>query len=175
MKHILSVFAAVSLPLHAGLISIGEHVDIRWRWESSAVWSCQAVTDSSGEIARESSSVFFSLSDKPNVSGNPAISGARVSQPASAAFAFTGVPVGEPLWIAVQGTPGIGEAWPGMENNQNAGTFGSYIPADSRVSQTTPRPWIKISLVSYVPPPGTAACFSLWNTSTGSLDVDFRY
>lgn len=154
--------------MHAGLVSLGEHVDVRWRWESSGVWTCQAVTQGDSAAVYETQDVFFPLADKPYAAGNPANSGSRVSQPVSASFAFTGVPVGEPLWIAVQGTPGIGEAWPGLENNQNAGTFGSYIPADSRVSQTNARPWIKISLDGYTPPPGTSACFSLWNTVSGS-------
>jgi surface-anchored protein len=165
-SYILTLFVAV--PLHAGLIPIGEHVDVRWRWETPGVWTCQAVTDSNGEVAHETPDVSFPLSDKPYVAGNPANSGARFTQPASAAFAFTGVPVGQPLWIAVQGTPGIGEAWPGLENNQNAGTFGSYIPSDLRASQITARPWIKISLDGYTPPLGTASYFSLWTTSSGS-------
>jgi surface-anchored protein len=168
MKYSLSAIIAAVGQLHAGLISLAEHVDIRWKWSSAGGWTCEAVTDSNGEIAYGAHEVFLPLSDKPNVSGNPANSGARFTQPVSAAFAFTGVPAGQPLWVAVQGTPGIGEAWPGMENNQDAGTFGSYIPGDPRVSQTTARPWIKISLDGYTPPPGTAASFSLWNTSTGT-------
>ena len=165
---ILTLIFATASQLHAGLIPMAEHVDIRWRWETPGVWTCQAVTDSNGEVAHETPDVSFPLSDKPYVAGDPANSGARFTQPASAAFAFTGVPVGQPLWIAVQSTPGIGESWPGLENNQYAGTFGSYIPSDLRVSQTTARPWIKISLDGYTPPPGTASHFSLWTTSTGS-------
>lgn len=157
--------------LQAGLIPIGEHVDVRWRWETAVGWTCQAVTDSNGETAHPSQDVFFPLADKPYVAGNPALSGARFAQPASAAFAFTGVPAGQALWIAVQGTPGIDEAWPGLENNQLAGTFGSYIPSDPRVSQMTARPWIKISLDGYTPPPGTAAHFSLWTTSGSTPKV----
>lgn len=161
------MFAAAA-PLHAGLTSLGEHVDIRWRWEAPGGWTCEAVTDSNGEVAYAVDAVFLPLSDKPYAAGNPADSGARFTQPASAAFAFTGVPAGQPLWVAVQGTPGTGEAWPGLENNQEAGTFGSYIPDDPRVSQSTARPWIRISLDGYTPPPGTNAHFSLWNTTSGS-------
>lgn len=166
MRYMSFVAAAGMLPLHAGLIPLGEHLDIRWRWTGGG-WTCQAVTNGNGEIEHDTNTAFLPLSDKPNVPGNPTISGARFTQPSSASFAFTGVQPGGPLWIAVQGTPGVGEAWPGFENNQNAGTFGSYIPADSRVSQTTARPWIRISLVSHTPPPGTDADFSLWNTSGG--------
>jgi surface-anchored protein len=161
----------IAAPLHAGLLPIGEHVDIRWRWQTSVGWTCEAVTDSNGEVSHQTRDVFFPLSDKPYVAGNPANSGARFSQPSSAAFAFTGVSAGQPLWIAVQGTPGIGEAWPGLENNQSPGTFGSYIPSDPRVSQTTARPWIRISLDSYTPPPGTDARFSLWTTSGSTPKV----
>jgi surface-anchored protein len=168
MKHLLvSIITFGLLPLHAGLIPLGVHVDIRWRWTAQDGWTCQAVTDGNGEVAYDTDNVFLPLSDKPNVPGNPAISGARFTQPASASFAFTGVQPGGPLWIAVQGTPGVGEAWPGIENNQNAGSFGSYIPADPRVSQSMARPWIRISFVSHTPPPGTAAHFSFWSVSGG--------
>lgn len=168
MKHALLTFiAAGTLPLPAGLLPLGEHVDIRWRWTAGGGWTCQAVTAGNGETAYDTNAVFLPLSDKPNVAGNPANSGARFVQPGSSNFAFTGALPGEPLWIAVQGTPGTGEAWPGIENNQNAGTFGAYIPADSRVSQINPRPWIRVSLVSHTPPSGTDADFSLWTTSGG--------
>ncbi len=165
MKLSLSALIAAAGTLHAGLTPIAEHVDIRWKWTALDGWTCQAITDSNGEVAYEPQNIFFAFSDKPYAAGNPANSGARFTQPASAAFAFTGVAPGQPLWVAVQGTPGIGEAWPGLENNQDTTTFGSYIPSDLRVSQTLARPWLKISLVSYTPPPGTDSHFSLWTTS----------
>jgi surface-anchored protein len=149
----------------SGLTPLGEHVDLRWRWESPA-WTCEAVSVTGGEIRRDTEGVFMPLSDKPYIAGSPPVSGARLTQPASSSFDFTGVPDGQPLWVAVQGTPGIGEAWPGFENNQS-GVFGSYIPADTRLSQTTARAWIRVSLVFYQPPHGKDAHFSLWNTSTG--------
>lgn len=150
----------------SGLIPLGEHVDLRWRWESPA-WTCHAVTDIGGEISRDPETVFLPLADKPYSAANPSISGARFTQPANPDFDFTGVPAGGPLWIAVQGTPGNGEAWPGFENNQSA-VLGSYVPTDTRVSQTTARRWIRVSLVSYQPPHGKNARFSLWNTSSGN-------
>ncbi len=168
MKTFLSFIFAATAPLQAGLTSIGEHVDIRWRWQTSGGWTCQAITNSAGEVAHPLDGVFLPLSDKPRDTVNQKNSGARFAQPASAAFAFTGVPAGQPLWMAVQGIPGTGEAWPGMDNAQSAGTFGSYIPADARVSQSQARPWIRVELDSYTPPPGTNAHFSLWNTTSGS-------
>lgn len=165
-KLLLHILLAPSV--FAGLSPVDEHVDIRWRWEPPGGWTCQIVTDSNGEILRHPDEVFFVLSDKPYAAANPSNSGARFTQPSSPAFSFTGVPAGQPLWVAVQGTPGIGEAWPGFDNNQSAGTFGSYIPSDLRVSQTTARPWIRISLDHYTPPHGTNASFSLWTTS-GSM------
>ena len=160
-----TLILATASQLHAGLIPLGEHVDIRWRWETPGLWTCQAVTDSDGEIARETKDVFFPLSDKPNLSG-----GARFTQPTSAAYAFTGVAAGEPLWTAVQGTPGVGETWPGFENNQDAGTFGTYFETDTRLPQpqTIAREWITVHLknISYQ---GTGAnpAFSLWTFSSG--------
>jgi surface-anchored protein len=168
MKQILAYILCVS-PAGAGLIPLGEHVDVRWRW-ASAEWTCNAVTYGGVETAWDTRDVFFPLSDKPYSASNPAVSGARFTQPASAAFDFTGVPDGQPLWIAVQGTPGVGECWPGFQNNQSA-VFGSYIPSDTRVSQTLARPWIRISLLEYLPPHGTNAHFSLWNTTTGQPPV----
>jgi surface-anchored protein len=148
---------------HGGLTPLGEHVDVRCHFESGA-WGCVLRTD--GQIF-DPQTAFLPLADKPYVNGNPAISGARHTQPSNPAFAFTGVQPGDPLWIAVQGTPGVGEAWPGIRNDQVAGTFGSYIPTDLRVSQVTARPWIRLTLVDYQPPHGKTSHFSMWNTVTG--------
>ena len=156
---ILLLTLVAAAPLHAGLIPLGEHVDIRWRWTSSGGWTCHAVGEDG--VERDPDTVFLPLSDKPYANG-----GSRFTQPASGNFAFTGVPEGEPLWAAVQGTPGIGEAWPGFENNQPPGTFGSYIPEDERLSSIE-APWIKISLVSHTPPAGSESHFSMWTTSGG--------
>lgn len=159
--NILLLIVAAAAPLHAGLLPLGEHVDIRWRWATAAGWTCRAVTDSNGELEHDPDTVFLPLSDKPYANG-----GSRFAQPASENYDFTGVADGEPLWIAVQGTPGDGEAWPGFENNQPPGTFGSYIPEDERLSPIEAA-WIKISLVSYTPPAGSGSHFSLWTTSGG--------
>lgn len=163
MKTFLSIAILTSALVQAGLQPLGEHVDIRCHF-SAGEWECVLKTDSA---AYESSAAFLPLADKPYVNGNPAIAGARHTQPASAAFFFTGASAGQPLWIAVQGTPGIGEAWPGFRNDQPEGTFGSYIPADTRVSQTSARPWIRLTLVDYEAPQGIVSHFSLWNTITG--------
>jgi surface-anchored protein len=66
----------------------------------------------------------------------------------------------------VQGTPGAGEAWPGFDNKQTTSTFGSYVPSDARVSQSSAQPWIKVSLASYTPPHGKTSHFSMWNSGT---------
>lgn len=163
MKHAaLSAIFASSFS-HAGLEPLGVHVDIRCQF-SGGEWDIGLKTDTESFAP---DAAFLPLADKAYVNGNPAASGARHTQPASAAFAFTGVPAGQPLWIAVQGTPGIGEAWPGFRNDQPEGSFGSYIPADARVSQTSARPWIRLTLVDYQPPHGIASHFSMWNTTTG--------
>ena len=167
MKRIAFFAILTSTLVQAGLQPLGEHVDIRCQF-TAGEWDSRLKTDSA---AYESSAVFLPLADKPYVNSNPAISGARHVQPANAAFSFTGAPVGQPLWIAVQGTPGIGEAWPGFRNDQAEGTFGSYIPSDPRVPQGTARPWIRIQLVDYQPPHGTTSHFSLWNTVSGQPTV----
>ena len=164
LKHTLTASLAAG-PLHAGLVPLGEHVDIRSHFVGGT-WSNVLRVDSRPEPYLPTEA-FLPLSDKP-VSSNPALSGARQTQPGSASFAFTGAQPGDPIWTAVQGTPGIGEAWPGFDNNQAPGTFGSYIPGDPRVSQVNPRPWIKLTLEDYQPPHGKTSHFSLWNSTTGN-------
>lgn len=151
-----------------GLISLGGHVDLRWRWEGTNGWTVKALADSDSENLYDPPDFFLPLSDKPYAAGDVSNSGARFSQPASPAFAFTGVEPGQPLWIAVQGTAGLGEAWPGFENNQAASTFGSYRMIDPRITDSTPRPYITITLESYTPPPGTQSQFSMWSSVTAS-------
>jgi surface-anchored protein len=158
--------------LAAGLAPLGEHVDILWTYMSATdQWTGQAKTaGTGGDVMWEFDDVFFPLSDKPYSATTPSNSGARNTQPSSSAYAFTGVAEGEPLWIAVQGTPGVGEVWPGFENNQAAGTLGSYFETDTRLPQpqTTAREWITVHLknVSYQ---GTGAnpAFSVWTVSGG--------
>lgn len=163
MKSLLltALLAVLQQDAKAGLLPIREHVDIVWTW-SSGTWTCNAVTGSASHIP---STVFMSMTDKPYVNGSASTSGSRFTQPSSSSFNFTGASLGAPLWIAVQGTPGTGEAWPGFDNKQSAGTFGSYIPSDTRVSQTTAREYIRVSLAGYTPPPGTSSHFSMWTTS----------
>lgn len=159
-----AISASLLLQARAGLIPIREHVDIVWTWSGGA-WNCAAATSAA---SHDPSSVFLSLTDKPYVNGSASTSGSRFTQPSSSSFQFTGAAAGAPLWIAVQGTPGTGEAWPGFDNKQAAGTFGAYIPSDPRVSQTTAREYLRISLAGYTPPPGQDAHFSMWTTS-GSI------
>jgi hypothetical protein len=162
-KHSLIWSLALS-PLHAGLVPLGEHVDIRSHFVGG-VWRNVLRVDSR-PTPYDCAAAFLPLSDKP-VASDSSISGARQIQPASASFAFTGALPGDPIWTAIQGTPGNGEAWPGFDNDQAFGTFGSYIPDDLRVSQENPRPWIKITLAGYQPPPGKTSHFSLWNSTPG--------
>lgn len=174
MRKSIIVFLLVSVGGHlsAGLVSIGEHVDVRWTYNGTAdQWTGRAkTTGSGGDVLWNFDDVFFPLSDKAYSSGNPANSGARNIQPASAAYSFTGVAAGSPLWIAVQGTPGVGEVWPGYENNQTAGTLGSYLETDSRLPQpqTISREWITIRLKSVTyEGSGATPAFSMWTVSGG--------
>jgi len=163
MKSIIFSLILASGFARANLEPLGVHVDIRCHF-TDGEWNCILKTDSD---SFEPSSAFLPLADKAYVNGSPALSGARHTQPGSTSFAFTGAQPGDQIWIAVQGTPGIGEAWPGARNDQPDGTFGAYIPADTRLSQATARPWIRLTLVDYQPPHGIASHFSLWNTTTG--------
>lgn len=162
MKHsTLLLGAALCLPLHAGLQSLGVHLDVRSEYVDGA-WENKLRVDGPPGFW-EPSLVFLPLSDRAT-----SLSGARATQPSSSLFTFTGASPGDPLWRAAQGSPGIGDVWPGFDNDQSGGTFGEYIPADSRVSQSTARAWIKVSLVNYTPPPGKSSHFSMWNSSSGN-------
>lgn len=173
MKSILAIFTFVSTASAGGLIPIVSHVDIRCHYEPggwniglvTSEWTFDPTGSPDGIFAPDAA--FLSLSDKPIIAGNASISGARSTQPANSAFAFTGAQPGEPIWLAVQGTPGAGEAWPGFANDQPAGTFGSYLPNDPRVPQVNARPYLRISLVDYHPPHGKTSHFSMWSSTTG--------
>lgn len=173
MKSIISLLPLLAPMAHSGLISIGGHVDIRNHYENGAWNVALRTSDFTSDPTNSPDGVFaptaafLALSDKPYSSTNPAESGARALRPASGSFDFIGAEPGAPVWRAVQGTPGIGEAWPGFDNDQAAGTFGSYIPNDSRVPQGNARPYIRISLVDYQPPHGKASHFSMWNSTSG--------
>ena len=160
MKFLIAPLAVLPSLAMAGLIPLGEHVDIRCHF-TSGEWDIHMLTSSGRQ---EVDAVFLPLSDKPYAQNTTSTSGARTTQPPSSAFAFTGAQPGESIWFAPLGTPGIGEAWPGFDNDQPSGTFGSYIPNDPRVSQTTARPWIRIALVDYEPPHGKSSHFSMWET-----------
>jgi surface-anchored protein len=160
------------MPLSAGLVPLGEHVDVRWNYQkASQQWTCQALTRGPGgaDVFWNFDTVFLPLSDKP-YTGTPAESGARSVQPDGAAYAFTGVAPGESIWFAVEGTPGVGEVWPGFENNQPAGTYGAFFSSDTRLSQpqNVAREWIKVAFKGMIYQ-GTGAnpAFSLFTFSGG--------
>lgn len=169
---IAAAFGIGSGTLTAGLVSIGEHVDVRWTYDGLADhWTGRARTTGTGsDVMWNFDDVFFPLSDKAYSASSPSNSGARNIQPVSAAYAFTGVAAGQPLWIAVQGTPGVGEVWPGFESNQPAGTLGSYLETDTRLPQpqTISREWITVRLKNvYYQGTGATPAFSLWTVSGG--------
>jgi surface-anchored protein len=161
----------------AGLVSLGGHVDLRWNYEkTSRQWTCQGVYAGAGGVDEvwAAKDFFLPLGDKPYRATMPTQSGARVVQPSSAAYAFTGVAAGMPLWLAVQGTAGTGEAWPGFDNTQGAGTFGEYLEADARLTQpqTLARPWIQVMLKDvFYQGMGATPFFSMFTGSGSSLRV----
>jgi len=162
---------------HAGLTPLGEHIDVRATYDRNAdTWTCHALTAGTGgsEVTWDFDTVFLPLSDRPYSASTPSASGARHVQPVSSAYTFTGVAPGNPIWIAVQGTPGIGEAWPGFENAQGSGIFGEYLEADTRLAQpqTLARPWIRIALESVAyQGAGNGPAFSMWTVSGSSPRV----
>ena len=170
MKRLLYLCGVLMGNALGGLTPITGHVDSRWEFQEDA-WSHELRFYLTDEVVENPAAVlaadeaFLSLSDKPYDANDRTNSGARFFRPNSTAYDFTGTPANEPIWLAVQGTAGLGEAWPGIDNDQLATDFGSYIPNDPRVSQTTPQPYIRLSLLNYQPPHGKVSHFSMWNTA----------
>ena len=171
-NQLLTLFTAFAAsPVCEALTPLGEHLDQQWTYDRTAdQWTCKALTSGPGgtNILWDFNDVFLPLSDKTYNASTPANSGARSIQPTAAAYAFTGIAAGLPIWLAVQGTPGIGEAWPGFENAQTTGTFGEYKETDSRLSQpqTLARPWIRVALKSYIyQGTGVTPTYSMWTVS----------
>lgn len=147
---------------------ITEHVDIRFNYvPATEHWTCALryggdYDDPDHEA--DSETVALPARDFPGTS-----QGERFTQPANAAFAFTGAAVGSPLWICPQSS--YGYTWPGFANVQQVGTFLSYYSADARTEATAR--WITIHLVEVEysgEAPGTPH-FSLWTTSGSTPTV----
>jgi surface-anchored protein len=160
MKGTIFVALLLSPALWAAPRALREHVDIHWTYESGDGWTCLAKTSPDGDdVFDELDDVYLLIDDAPWESG-----GQRFIQPGGEAYEFTGVSEGEPIWIASQiQTPD--QCWPGFNNYQATGVFGSYEETDTRLSEndrSLSLPWIKLTLegVSYQGP-GTGA-FSLW-------------
>lgn len=172
------LLASIS-PASGTLRPLGEHVDVRWIYDRDAdTWNCVALV-AGGEQNQTIVSwndAFLVLSDRPSRPMTPSNSGSRNIQSGSASYAFTGVMPGNPIWIAPQGTPGLGESWPGMENNQAFSQFGSYIETDTRLpNQSEARPWLKISLKEMTyQGSGSDPIFSYWGVSGGTPRVWMR-
>lgn len=148
----------------AGLLPLREHVDLQWNYNSADGWTCEAKTGETGENAfHELDEIYLPLDDRAAEEG-----GERNVQPDLEAFAFTGVPPGEPIWISPQ-TELQGQTWAGIESEQDFGTFGSYQETDPRLSeedQALELPWITIKFhgLSYQGPGEPA--FSMWQTGS---------
>lgn len=173
MKNFITLCGLAVAPSCFALTPLGEHLDIQFTYDRPGdLWTCKARTTETGvDVLLDFKDVYLPLSDKLYNPPTPADSGARIPQPASPAYAFTGIEPGEPLWLAVQGTPGIGEAWPGFQNGQNSGTFGEYFETDTRLPQpqNNARPWIKVMLKSYTyQGTGITPTFSLWTVSNST-------
>lgn len=146
----------------ASLTGLREHVDIHWTYDSGEGWTCFAKTEGGGEDVFQSlDNVFLPLDDSPWESG-----GQRYIQPPGETYAFTGVEPDGPIWIAPQ-IQLLDQAWPGFNNDQAVGTFGSYQETDPRLSvgdRALSLPWITLSLQSVAyQGPGSGA-FSLWQS-----------
>ncbi len=155
----------LTLSSDGGLIPLREHVDIHWNFEAGDRWTCEAKTVTAGEdVFHEWSDVFLPLDDKPVAEG-----GQRREQPASELFAFTGVEPGNPIWIAPQVQTGPNETWPGFNNYQSDGVFGSYQENDPRLApedQALSLPWIRVTYQGLSYQGSGQPAFSMWQTDS---------
>jgi surface-anchored protein len=147
---------------------ITEHVDIRFNYVPETDEWTNALRYGGSyddpEFEADSETVALPARDLPATA-----QGERYTQPASAAYAFTGADPGDPLWIYPQ--TDYGHTWPGFANVQSVGTFLSYYNTDPR-AQASAR-WITISLTGMEysgAAPGTPH-FSLWTTSGATPTV----
>lgn len=160
MKH--TITAALILATTAGAYPHGlrEHVDIHWTYDESDCWTCLAKTEADGEdLFEELDEVYLPIDDTPAESD-----GQRYLQPEGGEYAFTGVTPGDPIWIASQ-IQQPGQCWPGFNNYQATGVFGSYQETDTRLSEddrSLAIPWIKVSLVGAVYQGSGNGSFALW-------------
>lgn len=145
---------------HAGLLPLREHVDFQWTYDSVDGWTCEAKIGELGEdVFLEVDDVYLPLDDLAEEEG-----GERNEQPDSEALAFTGVSPGEPIWLLLD-PPLEGQIWPGFDNAQNFGTFGSYQETDMRLSaadRALAQPWITIKFHGLSYQGSGEPAFSMW-------------
>lgn len=157
----LFLFWSVASGHTAGLLT--DHVDITFNYTPTGWVALLGYGGEFDETNLQADTESFSLPARDFAAGP---SGDRLTQPASAAFAFTGAAVGAPLWNLPQNDRGF--TYPGLRNEQAPSVFLAYSNPDSRVS-TGIFKWLKIQLVSveYSGESLSAPHFSLW-TASGS-------
>lgn len=157
----LFLFWSVASGHTAGLLT--DHVDITFNYAPTGWVAFLGHGGEFDETNLQADTESVSLPARDFASGP---SGDRLTQPASAAFAFTGAAVGAPLWNLPQNDRGF--TFPGLRNEQAPSVFLAYSNPDPRVS-TGIFKWLKIQLVSleYSGESLSAPHFSVW-TSTGT-------
>ncbi len=159
MKNLLQIlaFLAPMTCVHsAGLIT--NHVDIRFDYAPEG-WN--AFFQYGESVENPDVQADFGSKSLPARDFPTNASGDRLTQPASATFAFTGAATGAPLWTFPQTSRGY--TWPGFDNAQSPG-FLSYLNTDTRVNATAR--WWKVALqsVEYSGQSTTTPHFSLWQS-----------
>ena len=169
-----TIFAAIILTASAGAAPrpLREHVDMHWTYDEENGWTCLAKTAVEGDdVFEELEEVYLPIDDTPEE-----LNGQRYVQPAGEDFEFTGVPEGEPIWIASQ-IQVPDQCWPGFNNYQATGTFGAYQETDIRLSEddrSLALPWIKVSLAGVTYQGSGSGSFALWQEdSSGNPTVWF--
>lgn len=161
----LFLFAAAYQTASAQLMPLGRHIDFRLNYVGDE-WQADIEIDGSADVVGLDEA-YLPISDNEQNFSDPSDSGGRLTQPSSSAFAFIGAEPGDPIWVAAQNDPGVGEAFLGWRNRQDEVVFGSYLLDDPRLSGSSARPWIRVQLIDYVPPVGKTGHFSLWNSEAG--------
>lgn len=172
MKYPLLATLILTAAVDAAPRALRDHVDIHWTYDEVDGWTCLAKTEPGGEdLFEELEEVYFPIDDIPVES-----SGQRYVQPEGGAYSFTGVAPDGPIWIASQ-IQEPGKVWPGINNYQAAGVFGSYQETDMRLSaadRSLSLPWIKLSLTGVFYQGSGSGAFSVWQEgSSGTPTVWF--
>ena len=104
-KYLIWIAAVIFCQATHALTPITTHIDVEFDYQGDGQWRGQlfglADNEDPSEMALESDTAFMVVPDIEWQPG-PGNEGARFERPSGAAWDFTGVDAGDPLWILTQ-------------------------------------------------------------------------